>query len=156
MHLGTQIAAQQPTDTMEHRIAYARIRAGLSQAAMAQLIGVHRDYYKIIEKKSCERIDIDHLFAISKTASVSLSWLIYGDDPPPLVSIAGATIGQRLRNFRVSNALSGCDIARRAFGVNKLSSLYLWEKDQMVPELRSLRKIADAFGFNVVSLLQPG
>lgn len=153
VHMGTQIASQHPTDTMMQRITYARTRAGISQSRMAELIGVHRDYYKLIEQKACERIGLDHLLGICKAASVSPSWLIYGDDSPPMVLLAGDTVGQRLRDFRTQRALSAASIARTAFGVRKLSSFYLWESDRMLPELRTLRIIADAYGINVVSFI---
>lgn len=153
VHLDTQIASHLPTDTMMQRIVYARTRAGLTQARMAELIGVHRDYYKLIEQRSCDRIGLDHLLGICRAASVSPSWLIYGNDPPPMVSLVGATVGQRMREFRVQRGLSCAAIARHAFGVKKLSSFALWESDRMMPELRTLRIIADAYGVDVASFI---
>ena len=153
VHLDTQIASHLPTDTMMQRIVYARTRAGLTQARMAELIGVHRDYYKLIEQRACDRIGLDHLLGICKAACVDASWLIYGHDAPPMVSLDGATVGQRLHDFRTQRALSAASIARCAFGVNKLSSFGLWERDRMMPELRTLRIIADAYGINVVSFI---
>ena len=153
VHMGTQIASSHPTNTMMQRIAYARTRAGISQTRMADLIGVHRDYYKLIEHRTCERIDIDHLLGICKAASVTPSWLIYGDDPPPLVLLNGSTIGQRLRDFRMQRALSAAAIAREAFGVKRVSSFSLWESGRMMPELRTLMIIADAYGIDVVSFI---
>lgn len=141
-----------PTDTMPQRIAYARIRSGHTYVSFAQSIGAHKDYCKLLEEH-CDRISIAHLLAISRVTCTDPGWLIYGTSQPPTLMFEGSTIGQKLRDFRTSCNITGVSLARRAFGVNKLTSLPKWESGRIVPELRTLRLIADAYGFSVMSFI---
>ena len=152
VHLNSHTASSMPTDTMPQRIAYSRTCAGLSCSAMAAGIGVHKDYYKLIEKK-CDRISISHLLSIARITETDPEWLIYGDSLPRLALLSAPTIGQRLRQFRQQNGITGKALAQTAFGVNKMSSLSAWESDRMLPELRTLRLIADAYGISVMSFI---
>lgn len=152
MHLNTFSASTLPTDTMPHRITYARTCAGLNYTDMAAAIGVHKDYYKIIERK-CDRIDIAHLLAIARTTNTEPEWLIYGDQIPRLVPLSAPTTGQRLRQFRQQNGITCKALAQTAFGVQRLSSISSWETDRTQPELRTLMRIADAYGISVMSFI---
>ena len=138
---------------MPQRIAYARTCAGLSCSAMAAGIGVHKDYCKLIEKK-CDRISISHLLSIARLTETDPEWLIYGDVILPRIALLSApTIGQRLRQFRQQNGITCKALAQTAFGTQKLSSISSWESDRMIPELRTLRIIADAYGISVMSFI---
>lgn len=153
--LATVSASQLPTITMPQRIAYARTRSGMSITAMAAAIGVHKDYYKLIEQR-CDRISIPTLCAISSVTGSDLDWLIYGPVAPPHIPLTAPTIGQRLRQFRTQNGITCKALAQTAFGVNKLSSISKWETDRMFPELRTLKLIADAYHISVTSFIKAG
>lgn len=137
---------------MPQRIAYARIRSGHTYVSFAKAIGAHKDYCKLLEDH-CDRISIAHLLSIARVTRTDPGWLIYGDRQPPLLMFDGSTIGQKLRDFRTACNITGAAIARRAFGDNKLTSLSKWESDRMLPELRTLRIIADTYGFSVMSFI---
>lgn len=153
VHLNTHSASALPTDTMAHRITYARTCAGMSYASMAAAIGVHRDYYSLIEKRKCDRIGIDHLLAISRATKTDIGWIIYGDTQPPVLPLTAPTVGQRMRQFRQQNGITCKALAQKAFGVQRLTSISAWESDKTRPELRTLRMIADAYGISVVSFI---
>ena len=152
-HLNSVTAASLPTDTMPQRITYARTCAGLSFTSMARVLGVHKDYYKLIEKK-CDRIGIDHLLSIARITDTDPEWLIYGDKLlPRIVLLSAPTIGQRLREFRNRDGITCHAFAQTVFGVNKVSSMARWETDRMIPELRTLMRIADAYNISVMSFI---
>lgn len=138
---------------MPQRIAYARARAGLGIVAMAKAIGVHKDYYKLIEQR-CDRIGIPTLCAISNVTGTDIDWLVYGSSPPPLYPLSAPTIGQRMRQFRTLNNITCKALAKTAFGVEKLSSIAKWETDRMLPELRTLMLIANAYHISVTSFIK--
>lgn len=137
---------------MPQRIAYARIRSGHTYVSFSKAIGAHKDYCKLLEDH-CDRISVAHLLAISRVTCTDPGWLIYGTSQPPALMFGGNTIGQKLHDFRTTCNITGSSLARRAFGVNKLSSLPKWESGRIVPELRTLRLIADAYGFSVMSFI---
>ena len=145
-------ASTLPIDTMPQRIAYARILSGHTYVSFAHAIGVHKDYCKLLENH-CDRISISHLLSIARITGTDPGWLIYGNHQPPVLTFEGITIGQKLRYFRMACNISGAAIARHAFSVDKLTSLPKWESDRMQPELRTLRIIADAYGFSVMSFI---
>lgn len=142
-----------PISTMPERIAYARTRAGYSIVRMASAIGVHKDYYKLIERQ-CDRIGIHTLCAIADATQTDLDWLIYGPAAPEHFPLDAPTLGQRLRQFRTVNGITCKALAQKAFGVNKLSTISFWETDRTKPELRTLKRIADAYSISVVSFIK--
>ena len=154
VHLNSYTASDMPTDTMEQRIAYARTCSGLSYTAIANAIGVHKDYYKIIEKK-CDRISVEHLLSICRATSSDPSWIIYGSCPPPCVPLNSPTLGQRIREFRKSRNITCRSFSQTAFNMPRYSSIPKWETDRMIPELRTLMRISVAYGISVVSFILP-
>ena len=145
--------ASLPISTMPERIAYARTRAGYGIVRMASAIGVHKAYYSLIERQ-CDRIGIDTLCAISDVTQTDLDWLIYGPNPPDHFPLDAPTPGQRLRQFRTINGITCKALAQKAFGLNKLSTISSWETDRTKPELRTLKRIADAYSISVVSFIK--
>jgi len=141
-----------PTETMEQRITYARVRSGLTIAAISAAMGIHKDYYILIERK-CDRIGPDNLLRFCAVTGVDPSWIVYGNDPPPSIPLTAPTIGQRLRQFRTLHGITCKALSQTAFGVSKQSSLPLWETDRMMPELRTLMRIANAYGISVMSFI---
>lgn len=143
-----------PTATLEQRIRYCRIRAGFSGAEVARLIGVHPDYYHILERKA-DRIGVGHLQRFCHAVGADLPFILYGSDPPPLHVLTAPTIGARIREFRTSNGMSARQFGYRVLGVKRTTSVNAWESDSAIPELRSLMMIASAFGMSAVSFIPP-
>jgi len=154
VHLSTYSAADHPINTIEQRVRYARLRAGLSATYSAQAIGVNRDYYNLLEKK-CDRINPYTLMKICQMTHTDIGWILYGDQQPPHVPLEGDTIGQRSRNFRKANGLTIVSVSGTVFGVHKVSTFSAWETDRCVPELRTLMRIAAGYGISAVSFI-PG
>ena len=145
-------AADYPTDTLEQRVRYARIRAGLSVTYSAQVIGVNRDYYNLLEKK-CDRINPGILVKICQLTHADIGWILYGDHQPPAVHLDGDTIGQRIRYFRKTNGLTIVSVSSTVFDVHKVSTFSAWETDRCIPELRTLMRIAAAYGISAASFI---
>lgn len=143
-----------PIDTMEDRMRCARVRSGLACSALAQHIGIHPDAYPLLEKKA-DRIHPFHLLRFCRAVDVDLSWIIYGSSPPPLVPLSGSTIGERIREYRLSTGLSARQFGYRMLGAKRNTSVSAWESGATIPELRSLMMIANAFGVSVVSFFPP-
>lgn len=145
-------ASSYPTDTMEQRIKYARIASGLPVRVISDAMGIHRDYYHFIEKR-CNRINPHNLLRFCKTTGADPGWILYGDNQPPIVPLSGDSIGLRIREFRLSKGLTLAGFAQQAFNVPKNSSISAWESGKLIPEIRTLMRIADAFGISAVSFL---
>lgn len=147
-------ASSHPTDTMEQRIAYARIRSGITITALASAMGIHKDYYILIERK-CDRIGPDNLLRFCSITGADPSWIVYGDEQPPMVPLSAPTIGQRIREYRLTNGITCKRFAQDVFHVPKSSSISGWESGRHQPELRTLMMIASTYGFNALSLIPP-
>lgn len=130
----------------------ARTCAGMSCADVARSIDIHRDSYALLEKKA-DRISLDHFIRFCRAVRADPSFILYGSSPPPLVSLSGSTIGQRIREYRLSTGLSARQFGYRMLGAKRNTSISAWESGSTVPELRSLMMIGRAFGINVVSFL---
>lgn len=126
--------------------------SGLSIAKISLFAEIHPDYYRHFENNFL-RCKPSTIRAFSNVTGVDLGWIIYGDNQPPTIPLSGSTIGQRLREFRELNNISRKQMAQDAFGVSKKASIASWEQEEYAPELRSLMRIADAYGINVVSFI---
>lgn len=131
---------------------HARARAGMSCADVARQIGIHDDSYSLLEKKA-DRIHPYHFLRFCSAVNADPSFIIYGHTPPPLVHLSGATIGERLREYRLSTGLSARQFGHRVLCAKRNTSLSAWESGSTIPELRSLVMVSNAFGINVVSFL---
>lgn len=141
-----------PTATMEQRMRYSRVLAGMSCADVARQIGIHDDSYVLLEKKA-DRIHPRHFLRFCSCVGADPSFILYGQAPPPFVHLSGKTIGDRLREYRLSIGLSARQFGYCVLGAKRNTSLSAWESGSTIPELRSLMMIANAFGINVVSFL---
>lgn len=150
--LGTHRASSLPTDTMEQRITYARVKSRLTIQALSAHMSIHKDYYRIIEQKA-DRIGVDHLMLFCSATGADPSWIIYGNNAPPMLPLSSSTVGKRMREFRTVKQITCKALAQQAFGCQKLSSISKWETDRMSPELRTLMRISSAYGFNVLSFI---
>lgn len=131
---------------------YARVRAGMSCADVSRQIGIHDDSYSLLEKKA-DRIHPYHFLRFCFSVNADPSFIIYGHTSPTLVHLSGATIGERLREYRRSTGLSARQFGYRVLGAKRNTSLSAWESGRTIPELRSLMLVSNAFGINVVSFL---
>lgn len=141
-----------PISTMEQRIQYCRIHSGLSCAEISQQMGIHSDYYYLLEQKA-DRIGPDKLMRFCSATRSEPGFILYGASPPPVVTLTGATIGERIREYRLSTGLSARQFGYRMLGAKRTSSLSAWESGSTIPEMRSLMMIANAFGISAVSFL---
>jgi len=152
IHLNTHCAKDCPTETMEQRIKYARLCSGKSITEIASSMGIHKDYYKLIEVK-CERMNPFNLIRFCQITNADISWVIYGEHQPPYIELHGNTIGQRIRYFRKSNGITLCGLSSTVFGVHKSSSICGWESEKYIPEIRTLMRIASAYNISAISFL---
>lgn len=141
-----------PIDTPKNRIHHARLLSGMSISKISLLTEIHPDYYRHFENNFL-RCRPKTIRAFSTVTGCDLGWIIYGEEQPPMVSLSGDTIGQRLLAFRELNNISRKQLAQEAFGVSKKASIASWEREEYAPELLSLMRIADAYGVNVVSFI---
>lgn len=130
----------------------ARTCAGMSCADVARAMGIHRDSYLLLEKKA-DRISLAHFVGFCRSVCADPSFILYGSSSPPFVPLSGVTIGQRIREYRLSTGLSARQFGYRMLGAKRTTSLSAWESDSTIPELRSLMMIGQVFGVNVVSFL---
>lgn len=137
---------------MEQRMVYCRIRAGISCSDLAKHMGIHRDSYFQFEKRA-ERIHPQHFLLFCQATGADPSFVLYGSSPPPLVPLSGATIGQRLREYRDQTGLSARQFGYHIIGAKRNTSVSAWESGSTIPEMRSLLMIASAFSINAVSFL---
>lgn len=131
---------------------HVRVLSGMSCAGVARHIGIHEDSYCLLEKKA-DRIHPHHFLRFCSCVGADPSFILYGQDSPPLVPLSGKTIGDRLREYRLFTGLSARQFGYRVLGAKRNTSLSAWESGSVIPELRSLMMIANAFGINVVSFL---
>ena len=146
------LASSLPADTIEQRLKYTRLQAGLSGEALASLMGINKDSYWKMEAR-CYSMSCQHFLSFCRATTCDPSFVLYGPFSPPMVSLIGDTIGARLAFFRASTGLT-----LRAFNVKcgfaaRNSSVSAWEKGRYLPQLSSLLAIASAFGINAVSFL---
>lgn len=144
------LASSLPADTIEQRLKYARLHAGLSGEALASLMGINKDSYWKMEAR-CHSMSCQHFLSFCRATACDPSFVLYGPFFPPIVPLMGGTIGARLAFFRASTGLT-----LRAFNVKcgfaaRNSSVSAWEKGRYLPQLSSLLTIASAFGINAVS-----
>lgn len=144
------LASSLPADTIEQRLKYARLHAGLSGEALASLMGINKDSYWKMEAR-CHSMSCQHFLSFCRATACDPSFVLYGPFFPPIVPLMGGTIGARLAFFRASTGLT-----LRAFNVKcgfaaRNSSVSAWEKGRYLPQLSSLLAIASAFGINAVS-----
>ena len=144
------LASSLPADTIEQRLKYARLHAGLSGEALASLMGINKDSYWKMEAR-CHSMRCQHFLSFCRATACAPSFVLYGPFFPPIVPLMGGTIGARLAFFRASTGLT-----LRAFNVKcgfaaRNSSVSAWEKGRYLPQLSSLLAIASAFGINAVS-----
>lgn len=144
------LASSLPADTIEQRLKYARLHAGLSGEALASLMGINKDSYWKMEAR-CHSMSCQHFLSFCRATACDPSFVLYGPFFPPIVPLMGDTIGARLAFFRASTGLT-----LRAFNVKcgfaaRNSSVSAWEKGRYLPQLSSLLAIASAFGINAVS-----
>ena len=146
------LASSLPTDTIEQRLKYTRLQAGLSGEALASLMGINKDSYWKMEAR-CHSMSCQHFLSFCHATTCDPSFVLYGPLSPPVVPLVGDTIGARLAFFRASTGLT-----LRAFNVKcgfaaRNSSVSAWENGRYLPQLSSLLTIASAFGINAVSFL---
>lgn len=146
------LASSLPADTIEQRLKYARLHAGLSGEALASLMGINKDSYWKMEAR-CHSMSCQHFLSFCRATACDPSFVLYGPLSPPVVPLVGDTIGARLAFFRASTGLT-----LRAFNVKcgfaaRNSSASAWENGRYLPQLSSLLTIASAFGINAVSFL---
>lgn len=104
---------------MTDRIRHARRHGGLSQAALADLVGVHRSAVSHWEAVHPKRPNIGHLLAAAAATRVRFEWLATGHGPmeldddedadiPALLAGPGVDPGERelLRAFRAASRQS--------------------------------------------------
>jgi transcriptional regulator with XRE-family HTH domain len=104
---------------MTDRIRLARRHGGLSQAALSDLVGVHRSAVSHWEASHPKRPNIGHLLAIAAATRVRFEWLATGRGPmeldddeddglPPIDGAPGADPGERelLLAFRAASRQS--------------------------------------------------
>lgn len=144
------LASSLPADTIEQRLKYARLHAGLSGEALASLMGINKDSYWKMEAR-CHSMSCQHFLSFCRATACDPSFVLYGPFFPPIVPLMGGTISARLAFFRASTGLT-----LRAFNVKcgfaaRNSSVSAWEKGRYLPQLSSLLAIASAFGINAVS-----
>lgn len=144
--------AVMPLDTLEQRIRYARIKAGLSGVQLAEKMSINKDYYWMIEKKA-DRISVKHLQEIANATGETISFLAHGPQLPEIRPLAGATIGARIHTLRVEEGLSAREFCRKIGIASSSSIISGWELERYVPELRSLMIVASAFGISVESMI---
>lgn len=146
------LASSLPADTIEQRLKYARLHAGLSGETLASLMGINKDSYWKMEAR-CHSMSCQHFLSFCRATTCDPSFVLYGPLSPPVVPLVGDTIGARLAFFRASTGLT-----LRAFNVKcgfaaRNSSVSAWENGRYLPQLSSLLTIASAFGINAVSFL---
>ena len=146
------LASSLPADTVEQRLKYTRLQAGLSGEALASLMGINKDSYWKMEAR-CHSMSCQHFLSFCHATTCDPSFVLYGPLSPPVVPLVGDTIGARLAFFRASTGLT-----LRAFNVKcgfaaRNSSVSAWENGRYLPQLSSLLTIASAFGINAVSFL---
>lgn len=146
------LASSLPADTIEQRLKYTRLQAGLSGEALASLMGINKDSYWKMEAR-CHSMSCQHFLSFCHATTCDPSFVLYGPLSPPVVPLVGDTIGARLAFFRASTGLT-----LRAFNVKcgfaaRNSSASAWENGRYLPQLSSLLTIASAFGINAVSFL---
>lgn len=104
---------------MTDRIRLARRHGGLSQAALSDLVGVHRSAVSHWEATHPKRPNIGHLLAIAAATRVRFEWLATGHGPmeldeddeleiPAIIGEPGVNPGERelLRAFRAASRQS--------------------------------------------------
>lgn len=64
--------------TFQHRLKTVRCSRGLSQSAMARLIGINHKTYRRIEAGESYRIPVETLERIAQRLEVDLHWLVTG------------------------------------------------------------------------------
>lgn len=140
-----------PTATVADRVSYAHTRSGLSFTALAVPMQQNRE--TVSQSLSDPlRMRSDRFTAFCAATASDPSWILYGDDPPPVVPLQGSTIGQRIRSWRASLGLS-----TRAFAslcnLPQSGIVSSWENSRNVPLVASLISLADAAGINAASFL---
>ena len=141
-----------PVSTPEERVRHARTHSGLTIVQLASAIGVHRDYYRMFEA-NISRSNPNTIRRFCLVTGVDLSWILYGDSPPPSIQLHAPTIGQRIREFRERNHISKAQFARDVFHVPKKPAILCWENNQNLPELQTLMRIADAYQLDASSFI---
>lgn len=137
-----------PTSTMTERCYYAMAASGLTLRGAAQKIGMDpAGLRKSLRDMPSVRADYFHRFCI--TAGASPSWILYGDDAPPVAPLTGSTIGERLYSHRQLVGIPYRSYVARC-GVST-SAIYPLENGRRVPMLPTLLRIAAAFDINAAS-----
>jgi transcriptional regulator with XRE-family HTH domain len=105
---------------MTDRIRLARRHGGLSQAALSDIVGVHRSAVSHWEATHPKRPNIGHLLAVAAATRVRFEWLATGKGPmeldddaqaallPPIAGGTGIDSGERelLLAFRAASRQS--------------------------------------------------
>lgn len=85
--------------TLDNRIRRARTLAGLTQAELAQRVGVHRGAVAQWESPNGSLPSMDHLIAIALHTGVHLEWLGTGrGEPRPGAGLERADAGERAQD----------------------------------------------------------
>lgn len=140
-----------PTATVADRVAFARTRSGLSYTALSALMDQHRDTVAA-SLAAPLRMRADRFIAFCSACRADPAWILSGDDPPPVLSLSGNTIGERLQAFHAQHGMSTRAMARLC-GVPQSGCISAWESGKYIPLVDSLLKIADAFGISAASFL---
>ncbi|MBD9469637.1 helix-turn-helix transcriptional regulator [Pseudoxanthomonas sp. PXM01] len=112
------IPIAKPVDSLAHRMRLARLGAGLSQAHLARIIGVHRSAVAQWEREPGGTYpNVDHLVRVATLTRVAFEWLATGRGDRDATSIAsnrtqtGADLN--VLELRVVNALRRVSIKRQ-------------------------------------------
>lgn len=92
-------------DTLSTRIRAARVNGGLSQTDLAKALGVNRATVGHWEREQGFLPTVDHLQNMASVLSVSVSWLVGDQSPPPAIEGTGARSSLEARMIALSKHL---------------------------------------------------
>lgn len=140
------LATLHPPLTPSARLSLARRRTGLTYTQLSSILGISASSISAcITNPSLFRAA--NFSALCAALQASPSWILYGDDPPPMVSLSGLTTAERLRSLRVDTL--HLSIATMAANTGtSTTTIRNHEHGRSDPALPHLLHIAAAYGIN--------
>lgn len=140
-----------PSSTPTQRLRLAMSQTHHSETTLAAALALTRSTVNY-SLNHPETLRASRLIALCSLTQSDPSWILYGDDPPPLLSLPGSTIGARIAAFRASLRMGTAAFSCSCGFPSKSYSTHL-ESDQSSPLISTLCRIADAYGINAASFL---
>lgn len=144
-------ASTLPASTPTQRLRLAMAQTRHSDTTLASALGLARTTINY-SLNHPETLHASRLISLCTLTQSDPSWILYGDDPPPLLPLSGSTIGERIAAFRASLRMTPAAFSCCCGFPSKNYAAHL-ESDKSSPLISTLCRIADAYGINAASFL---